>query len=75
MVYLQRLLLRLRAWRTSRQVSAAIPLIVPAAQPLLREVSSAGVRVYSLCGGCGARLECSATLCAACAQRRSPSSF
>lgn len=71
----QRLLMRYRAWRSARQVSAAIPLIVPAAQPLFREVSSSGIRVFSLCGGCGARLELSATLCNACAQKRSPSSF
>jgi len=36
-----------------------------------REVSSSGVRVYSLCGCCGARLEASATLCEECASRRS----
>lgn len=75
MVFLRQLLLRYRAWRSSRQVSAAIPFVIPTAPPLFREVSSTGVRVYSLCGGCGARLEMSATLCNACAQRRSPSSF
>lgn len=75
MAFLQRLLKRYHAWRSARHVSAAIPLIVPAAQPIFREVSPAGVRVYSLCGCCGARLEASATLCNACAQRRSPSSF
>lgn len=36
-----------------------------------REVTSSGVRVYSLCGSCGARLEASATLCEECAIRRS----
>ena len=36
-----------------------------------REVTTSGVRVYSLCGSCGARLEASATLCEDCAQRRS----
>jgi predicted amidophosphoribosyltransferase len=36
-----------------------------------RDVTSSGVRVYSLCGSCGARLEASATLCEDCAQRRS----
>ena len=75
MAFLQRLLMRYHAWRAARQVSAAIPLIVPATRPIFREVSTSGVRVFSLCGGCGARLETSATLCNACAQRRSPSSF
>jgi hypothetical protein len=75
MELLQRLLTRYRAWRLGRQVSAAIPLIMPASQPLFRDVSSSGVRIFSLCAGCGARLEMSATLCNACAQRRSPSSF
>jgi len=36
-----------------------------------REVTASGVRVYSLCGSCGARLAASATLCEDCAQRRS----
>ncbi|HEU5173842.1 MAG TPA: hypothetical protein VFT96_03735 [Gemmatimonadaceae bacterium] len=75
MALLQRLLAQYRAWRAARQVSGAIPLIVPAAHPILREVSSTGVRVFSLCGSCGARLETSATLCNACERRRSPSSF
>jgi hypothetical protein len=49
--------------------------VVPLGGAILRDVSPAGVRVYSLCGSCGARLEVSATLCGACAARRSPSSF
>ena len=36
-----------------------------------RDVTPSGVRVYSLCGSCGTRLETSATLCEDCAQRRS----
>ncbi len=36
-----------------------------------REVTPHGVRVYSLCAGCGAMLEMSATLCEDCAQKRS----
>ena len=75
MVFLRQLLARFRTWRSTRQVSGSIPLIVPASQPIFREVSATGVRVFSLCGSCGARLETSATLCNACAQRRSPSSF
>jgi ribosomal protein L40E len=73
---LHRLMTRLRAWRASwrRPASYQIPLIVPVAPPIFREVSSQGVRVFSLCGSCGARMETSATLCSACASRRSPSS-
>ena len=39
--------------------------------PIHREVTAAGVRVFSLCGGCGARLNASATLCDECAAKRS----
>jgi hypothetical protein len=45
----------------------------PAALTIHREVSRNGVRIYSLCGSCGARLEVSATLCEECAKGRSPS--
>ena len=75
MVFFRQLVARFRAWRAARQVSSTIPLIVPAPRPIFRDVSSSGVRVFSLCASCGARLEMSATLCNACAQRRSPSSF
>jgi predicted amidophosphoribosyltransferase len=47
-----------------------LPLIALQAA-IHREVTPSGVRVYSLCGSCGARLEASATLCEDCAQRRS----
>jgi hypothetical protein len=36
-----------------------------------REVTPNGVRVFSLCADCGARLNASATLCDECAQKRS----
>jgi hypothetical protein len=36
-----------------------------------REVTPHGVRVFSLCGDCGAMLQASATLCDECAQKRS----
>jgi len=36
-----------------------------------REVTPNGVRVFSLCGCCGASLQASATLCEECAQKRS----
>ncbi len=38
---------------------------------IYRDVTPNGVRVFSLCGGCGARLNASATLCDECAQKRS----
>ncbi|HZI42928.1 MAG TPA: hypothetical protein VFD67_14515 [Gemmatimonadaceae bacterium] len=66
---------RVQAWRAARR---AIRISVTDVLPLMalqtaihREVTSSGVRVYSLCGSCGARLEASATLCEDCAQRRS----
>jgi len=52
---------------------ASLPFLVTMERPILREVTSQGVRVYSLCGSCGAQLAASATLCESCAQRRSRS--
>lgn len=72
---------RLRAWlRGARGTPGASPNAVLEAflmseRPLLREVSSQGVRVYSLCGSCGAHLDASATLCDACASHRSSFGF
>jgi len=65
---------RVQAWRASRRAlrmkaTDVLPLIVFQAA-IHREVTSSGVRVYSLCGSCGARLEASATLCEECASRR-----
>jgi hypothetical protein len=37
---------------------------------LARDVSSHGVRFFSLCGTCGERMESSATLCEDCARKR-----
>jgi len=72
---LQRLIARVRSWYAWRRpASAALPLLIPSKGPIFREVTSHGVKVFSLCGSCGARLEMSATLCSACAKRRSPSS-
>lgn len=68
---------RVRAWRlwralrrplTSRNTSPFV--LVPSARPILRDVTPNGVRVYSLCGSCGATLNASATLCDACARSR-----
>ena len=60
----------------SSQPSAALMFIdfTSVRPPIHRDVSANGVRVFSLCGGCGARLQTSATLCEECAQKReSPS--
>ena len=66
---------RVQAWRASRRAlrmkaTELLPLITFQAG-IHREVTSSGVRVYSLCGSCGARLDASATLCEECASRRS----
>jgi hypothetical protein len=73
MQLLRELMMRVRSWRgwLSRRHHQA--LVVPQYGPIFREVTSTGVRVYSLCGSCGARLESSATLCGACAKRLPPS--
>jgi hypothetical protein len=75
---LRELISRVRAWRMwyalRRRPAAprpALPLYHMLSQPILREVTSHGVRVYSLCGSCGAHLAASATLCDACARSRS----
>jgi len=79
MQFFRRLLARLFPGRFDRrrQRDSVVPLLLnpTAPQPLTihRDVSRNGVRVYSLCGTCGARLEASATLCEECAQRRSRS--
>lgn len=70
---------RLRSWRTNRK--AVRPLVAPTylhfpapyAASIYRDVTPTGVRVYSLCGDCGSRLNASATLCDECAQKRSRS--
>jgi hypothetical protein len=65
-------------WRRFRRAPASsragtLPFLVTMERPILREVTSQGVRVYSLCGSCGAQLAASATLCESCARRRSRS--
>ena len=67
-----------QGWRLLRRAPApppasALPFLVTMTRPIYREVTSQGVRVYSLCGSCGAQLAASATLCESCAQRRSRS--
>ena len=68
---------RVRAWRLKRKGVVAIgPSLLASFGPAIyRDVTPNGVRVYSLCGGCGARLECSATLCEECAQGPHTSAF
>lgn len=70
----RQLLSRIRAWRYEAKAPSApiVPLFV-APLTLHRDVSPNGVRVYSICGSCGARLDASATLCEECAQGRSRS--
>jgi hypothetical protein len=74
--FFRRLIERIRAWKTRGQsVATPMPLLFPQFGPQLhqlhRDVTPHGVRFYSLCGDCGARLNASATLCDECAQKRS----
>jgi hypothetical protein len=60
---------RFRAWQMKRKgLVDGSSLLLSFGPSIHRDVTPNGVRVYSLCGGCGARLECSATLCEECAQ-------
>lgn len=75
MQLLRQFIARVQAWRAARRslrmkATDVLPLIAFQAS-IHRDVTSSGVRVYSLCGSCGARLLASATLCEECAQRRS----
>jgi hypothetical protein len=66
---------RVQAWRAARRALRVKPTDVIGLMALQtaihRDVTPSGVRVYSLCGSCGMRLDASATLCEDCAQRRS----
>jgi hypothetical protein len=75
--FFRRLLARVKAWKSYRR--EAYPLITPSLIKLAtytpaihRDVSSNGVRFYSVCGCCGARMNASATLCEGCAQKKRP---
>jgi hypothetical protein len=75
---LHELINRIRAWRPWKALGrpsaapvAARPFFLSEGHPILRDVTPNGVRVYSLCGQCGAQLSASATLCEACARSRS----
>jgi hypothetical protein len=73
MQFILRLWNRLLAWRASRNApppSVMVPDFTAYLPSLARDVSSRGVRFYSLCGTCGDRMESSATLCDDCARKR-----
>lgn len=70
MKYVRRLYRRLLAWRRARNgpdLDVAVPDFLMYEPSIARDVSRRGVRFYSLCGCCGARLRSSATLCDECA--------
>ena len=78
MQFFRRLLARIFPGRVDRRRKrdSVVPLFLNSSAPtqtltIHRDVSKNGVRVYSLCGSCGARLDASATLCEECAQKRS----
>ena len=81
MRFLRSMFARARAWymRVTGRVELDLELdawTFASTGPLLyRDVTQQGVRVYSLCGSCGARMECSATLCEECAQGPHTSAF
>ena len=73
--FLRRLLARFRAWKLGRHATPLPTSLVyfefDVRPAIHRDVSSRGVRVFSLCGACGARLNASATLCNECAAKKS----
>ena len=79
MEFLRRLLARVRSFfepstrfpLPSVPQRPEAPLAVTYLAPIYREVTRDSVRVFSLCGCCGARLQASATLCEECAQKQS----
>ena len=76
MLLIRSIVARFRAWRMKRKgLVDGSSLLLSFGPSIYRDVTPNGVRVYSLCGGCGARLECSATLCEECAQGPHTSTF
>ena len=77
MRYLRSIMARFRAWRLGKRAGnvagPSLPLSFGAS--IHRDVTPHGVKFYSLCGGCGARLDCSATLCEECARGPHRSAF
>ncbi len=81
MQQIRQMMSRLRAWLHGARGNpgdgpdAVLEAFLMNERPLLREVTPHGVRVYSLCGSCGAHLAASATLCDECASHRSSFGF
>jgi ribosomal protein L40E len=75
--FFHRIVERIKGWRIGRR--APRPSLIPLdmnvglyqTAAIHRDVTPNGVRVYSLCASCGARLHASATLCEECAQKKS----
>ena len=75
MRFLRSLVARIRAWKMNKfSPRNVIPIasfdFAISMASIRRDVTPNGVRVYSLCGGCGIALHASATLCEECAQKR-----
>jgi hypothetical protein len=77
--FIGRLLARVKAWKPYRRApqSVVTPMFInfvssSYTSAIHRDVTPHGVRVYSLCGCCGSRLNASATLCEECAQKKRP---
>jgi hypothetical protein len=75
--FFRSLVARVKAWKTARGgsspiVAASLIKFATFTPAIHRDVSPNGVRVYSLCGCCGARMNASATLCEECAQKKRP---
>ena len=77
MQFVRSIIARICAWyiKAVGRETVTVSFVPALGQGILRDVTPTGVRVYSLCGGCGARLECSATLCEECAQGPHTSTF
>ena len=76
MRFIRAIVARIRAWQMKRKGfvnASSLPLSFGAS--IHRDVTRNGVRFYSLCGGCGAKLDCSATLCEECARGPHTSTF
>ena len=74
MQYLRSILVRLRTWIHKKRFGTTVEpsLLLTFGPSILRDVTPQGVRVYSLCGACGARMDRSATLCEECARGPHP---
>jgi hypothetical protein len=77
MQFLRGLIARIRAWKLKKfSPRHVIPVgsfdFAISMASIRREVTPHGVRVFSLCGGCGIAMQSSATLCEECAAKRKP---